>query len=230
MRKSASQKDESMELLVFLWNSGNETITREDLFREKLLRITTADARIVSAAVDFQSFAAVGTDVRVLKRLSSSEWKKGAWGETDSAFELIFSHLPPEHGAIVRVRLQDARCRVPVINLIGPVKGLKKITFAGVIVSLPMNDKVRLSRIGKGIGALVNGSLLGMGVVVAWATDAGVFSQGEFSSRYWFVTVAALLFEFIYLMSRDIRAQLLYRIPRRLAFWDRSLCERGGEN
>jgi hypothetical protein len=227
MARSASKSGGAMEALVFLWNSGTETITREDFFLEKLLRIATDDARIVSASIDLQSFAAVGTSVRLVDRLCSTEWASKMSRAASSA-EIIFSYLPPDHGAIIRIGLRDLRRRVPTVSVIGPIRGLKKITFAGVVVSLPLDNPMRLAKIGRWIEHLVNASLAGMGAVVVLATASGVFGSGGFSSRYWATMGGTLFFEVIYLISRDIRTQIMYRIPSRLAFWDRLRCERAG--
>lgn len=225
--RSASVGGTAMDVLVFVWNSGTEAITSADFFQEKNLRVNVYDSRIVGVSVDFQGHSTVGADVKITRSSThSQEWICAPGDLVSSSAEIAFSYLPPLHGAIFRICLRDLARKVPLVSVVGPIKGLRRTTFEGVVVSLPLEDPSRLRRLGRWIGVYVNVSLIGMGATVICATLSGAFSSGRVDFRYWSWMGAILLFEFFYLIAKDVRRQLMYRIPSKLAYWDPIRCDR----
>lgn len=210
-----------MELLVFVWNSGADAITSADFFTEKGLRISVYDARIVATAIDFESHATVGAIGHIIRSNATHQGAEMAIGSVNtSSAEVNFSYLPPGHGAVFRLSLRDLKRKVPMVSVVGPIKGLRRTTFEGVIVSLPRNKMEKLKKRGRWIGFHVNGALIGMGAMAFGAIVSGALFTNISDIHYWLWMGAILCFELYYLLARDIRRQLIYRIPAKLAYWD----------
>jgi len=227
IERSVASGDAQMEIFVFLWNIGTEPITHADLFSEKGLRINVYDARIVAVTVAFEAHAAVGARGTVASSsVRSSEQEMALAASNLSSAEIGFLYLPPAHGAIFSISLRDLKRKVPIVSVVGPIRGLRQTTYEGVIVSLPMKDSARLRRWGRWVGVHVNVALMAMGAMVIGAAVSGVFSSGKMDIRYWAWMAAVLMFELYYLLARDSRRQLIYRIPAKLAYWDPVRCDR----
>lgn len=213
-----------MRLLVFLWNSGNEAIVGGDFFSEKSLRINMHNCRVVGAEIGFQSYSSVGASARV--STNSHEWMASLVESRAGSVDVNVAYLPPAHGVIVQISLRDITRKIPLTSVVGPIKGLRRITYVGSLISLPLGHPGRLRVIKSWIGSVVNVSLAGMGATFIFMIVAGVFSAGLPTFRYWLCMAVTLIFEMIYLLSRDVRAQLMYRVPDKLAYWDPMRCER----
>ena len=227
IQQSIASGDAQMEVLVFIWNSGTSAITSEDFFSEKGLRINVYDARIVGVSVDFQAHATVGAHVQIARSsIRFHEWENELGIPNLSSAEITFSYLPPLHGAIFRISLCDLERKVPMVSIVGPIRELRRTTYEGVIVSLPVRSLVWMKRLGRWVGWNVNMALAGMGGMIIGAAATGAFNTGINDPRYWFWVAGVLIFEVYYLMARDIRRQLLCRIPAKLAYWDPVRCDR----
>lgn len=214
----------SIEAHVFLWNAGTDPISSEDLFSKNSLRIHVHHAQIKSAEIAFLSHATVGADTYVS---SMASVKKDVPPVKElGVVKLRFEYLPPGHGAVLKLSLVNALRRIPPINVVGPVKELKQTTFAGTLLSLHLKDEKWLRGASWSSELAVNLSLAAMGGVFVGMALWGGFTQGLADVRYWGSLLAVMFFEAIYLISVDVRAQIRYRIPDNLAWWDVNRSER----
>lgn len=222
--RASLQNDRVMELLIFLWNSGSEPLNREDFFPKNSLRIHVHEANITSASMSYLSHSTVGADAYVSSNVS--EWQSAPRGKKAGAVEVRFEYLPPNHGVVFKLALSEVHRRVPIVNVVGPVRGLKRTTYLGTLVSLPLDNDTKLRRLGAWIGPIVNVALAAMGGAIVAMVLTGAFVSGLGDVKYWVWLSVICAFEVIYLLARDLRAQLMYRIPNKLAYWDLARCER----
>lgn len=208
---------------VYIWNSGGEEISSEDFFCEKPLSLVFSKARLESLSLIRRTHASVGFECAPLGQYA--EWCEPPLRMGDAALRVSFKCLPPGHGAIVRASLVEVEQRVPLVRLIGPLRGLKRIQFAGTLFALPLEDLAKMKRLSFMVGPMVNASLMLMGATIIFMVAKGFFDIHMW--LYWAGLVAMGVFQAIYMLTTDARKQLEKNIPDKLAFWDASRSEWG---
>jgi hypothetical protein len=208
---------------VYIWNSGSEEISSEDFFREKPLSLIFSKARLKNIVLTRRTHASVGFECAPLGRYA--EWCEPQLRMADAASRVSFKFLPPGHGAIVRASLVEVEQRIPLVRLIGPLRGLKRIQFVGALFALPLEDLAKMKRLSLLVGSVVNISLALMGATIIFMVDKGFFDIHKWS--YWAGLVVMGIFQIIYMLATDARKQLGRNIPDKLAFWDASRSEWG---
>ncbi|WP_369927691.1 hypothetical protein [Xanthomonas sp. NCPPB 2632] len=206
---------------VFIWNQGSETISEADLFEAKPLAVHVAGTEVRVMGVTCVSHGACG--VRVARMASMAEWAVGTGHDVSSMASITFDVLTPRHGFIVDLAFMDAPKKNPKVQLIGPVLGLRRVEYKGVLSALPMASTDQMFKLAKYIDTIA-------AVFLALFVSGSAFALYGivFEDHVWFYRIGLLVMligECAYLLANEARKQLKHAVPDSLAYWDKGRSE-----